>query len=169
MVLSRRARCIEHAPVTARRVLDEPEVSRVFPSDVLGREELTAVLAGLSGELGGGLRMRQRSARRVVLRIVYSDRVTAEQQAVLMPPSNRDPEIFAAVRRVFDVLFVRRVRVRSLNLRARHLVHCPPELPLGDAVRRARWNTVLAAADAARRRFPQLNQAVRLAASLPSA
>jgi DNA polymerase IV len=165
-VLSRRARGMESAGVRSRRPPDEPQVQDIFPVDLLRIEDLEAKLAHLSGRLGSELRHRQRSARYLLMRLVYADGVPVHRQRQLSPPSHRDPDLFRAARGLLGVLYTRRVRVKSLALTARHITYCPSELPLDEAARRAKWDRVLTAMDRVKTRFPDSRAAIRLAASL---
>ena len=166
-VLVRQARGDEHAKVRPFHPPVDPEVTVALPSDLLDTGRILAQLALMDGDLGAELRARSRSARRIVLRILYSDSVPAQRQIRLDPPTHRDPEIYRAARDMFDALYTRRVRLRALTLSAGYLTYCPPELPFGDAARRRRWDGALAAADRIRCRFPDLPRAISIAAAAP--
>lgn len=165
--LVRRARGEEHAKVRPFHPSIDPEVAVTLPSDLLDVGTIMSQLALMAGELGCELRARSRSARRIVLRILYSDSVPAQRQIRLDPPTHRDPDIFRATREMFTELYTRRVRVRALTLSAGYLTYCPPELPFGDAARRRRWDGALAAADRIRARFPELTYAVSIGSATP--
>ncbi len=167
--LAVRALGTEQAGIRVNTNAGDPESAVIFPTDIIDRDILFGQLAALAGELAAELRQRRRSARRVILMMTYSDNVEVQRQAVLDPPSHRDPEIFASAGSVLSLLYRRRVRVRRMALKARYLTYCPPELPFGQAAQRMKWDRALSAVDAIRARFPNSKSVLQLGTAVTGA
>lgn len=163
-LLALRARGMENARVRGCRDTDALESSKEFADDAISPEQILVDIAGLCSHIGFRLRRSRLSVQTLQLSIHYIDGRIVSGQTLLTPPSHRDPDLFQAARNLFLRLYLRRVRVRRIDLCAKKTAYCPAELPLGDAVHRVKWNLALAAADAARSRFSE--HAVQLGAAL---
>ena len=165
-VLSRRAQGIEQARVRPDYRAGDPEDREIFSSDTSNLLQITGKLAGMAGNLGARLRSMPRSTKAICLQLFYADGVIAQRQAPISPPTNLDPVLFRFARTLLHQLFTRRVRLKGIALSARYLTYISPELPLGDAITRSKWERVLAAADKVRLKYPQDTLSIKLAASI---
>lgn len=165
-ILGLRARARESGRVRGLGVQHRDTVSDDFPADRIDSELILTRVAGLVSHLGFSLRTQRLSVSVLGMDLRYTDGRHVRGHSPVTPPSNRDPEILKIARNLFKRLYVRRVRLRGVSLRARHAVHCPAELPFGESMHRIKWDKVLAAADSAKQRFSR--DAVHIGAMLPS-
>ncbi|BCX03342.1 MAG: DNA polymerase IV [Candidatus Roseilinea sp.] len=92
-----RAHGVDHAPVHAERVVKSISEERTFARDVRDPEALRRTLLALSDEVAVRLRMHNRFARTVHLKLRWHDFYTVTRQAALPAPTQLGEEIFAAV------------------------------------------------------------------------
>jgi len=150
--LARRARAIEGSRVRPVPFGEAPSAVVTFSEDMIECDVVLPRLAVLASELCGSLRQQRLSARHILTKVKHSDQRIVTLQMPLQPPSNRDPDVFRVVRQCFLKLYKRRVRIRAIEVQAKHLIHCPSELPLGDAAYRLKWDRALLAVDHVRRK-----------------
>ena len=126
-----------------------------FGDDTNDGAELKNALYALSEEVGRILRRQRRAARRLQVRIDYTDGRTTARYRPLNPPSADDPTLFAAAVAALDIAWTRRTRVRRIGLTVPDLVFPPTQLELFAPDRRHRQHrqSLMDAIDRIRERF----------------
>jgi DNA polymerase-4 len=149
-------RGIDASPV---RPLGErpPRIVRrhTFTDDAHAPAALESALYRLVEQAGRRLRDRRLAARRVAIRLNFSDGLTRTRQRALRPATANDPTLFDRARAALYLAWQRRVRIRHLELICDRLTFPPAQQPLFPEDRDIfRRRTRLAAAmDAIRDRF----------------
>ncbi|MCD4652665.1 hypothetical protein K8T06_01880 [bacterium] len=162
--LSLRAQGSEHAVVRPYKFSSMTTASESFAQDRIQPDQILARMAILASKLGFSLRSNRQSVRTLIVKLEYIDGPCMQRQILLRPASNRDPDIFSAAREVFCHLYSRRVRVRKVELLARYVIPFVPELPMGEAAVRAKWDRVMIAVDKAHKKYSSYT--VQLGAAL---
>jgi DNA polymerase-4 len=149
-------RGIDASPV---RPLGErpPRVVRhhVFGEDAHAPAALEGALYTLVEQAGRRLRHRRLAARRVAVRLGFSDGRVRVRQRALRPATANDLTLFVPARAALYLAWQRRVRVRHLDLICDRLTFPPAQQPLfpEDRDDRRRRTRLVAAMDAIRGRF----------------
>jgi DNA polymerase-4 len=127
----------------------------IFETDTNDRECLERVVFRLVEQVGRKLRDRRLAARRIGIRVDYSDGVRCIRSAGLRTASANDITLFAQARSVFQLVWQRRVRVRYLRLICDRLTFPPaqPSLFAEERQEREKREALVAALDAVRDRF----------------
>ena len=89
---------------------------RVLEPDAVDRRLLGSYLSVLAGEVGAKLRAGRALARSLALEIRYADGAMVRGAARPAASTSDDTVLFDAAEALFERLFARRVRVRSLDL-----------------------------------------------------
>jgi len=153
--LAEAARRIDHSCVQPARHQPVLEQAQTFEPDVLRWDDLESKLDVLCARLGTDLRARGCTTRRLVVELEHSDRVCVRRQATL-DPTHVDTRIFGVARRTLAALYVRRVRVRRLTLRASGLAPAALQLDLFRADTDVRMRRLLQATDRVRARYGEV-------------
>ncbi len=149
-------RGIDSSPV---RPLGErpPRIVRqhTFDEDAHGPAALESALYTLVEQAGRRLRDRCLAARRVAVRLGYSDGLDRIRQRALRPATANDLTLFARARAALYLAWQRRVRVRHLDLICDRLTFPPAQRSLfsEDRDERRRRTRLVAAMDAIRDRY----------------
>ena len=116
---------------------------------------LESALYCLVEQAGRRLRDRRLAARRVAIRLGFSDGLTRTRQRALRPATANDLTLFARARAALYLAWQRRVRIRHLALICDRLIYPPAQQPLFPADRDAlrRRTRLVAAMDTVRDRF----------------
>ena len=152
--LAEAAHGVDRSPVgrpPARPTLVETET---LEPDRLDAVALAAHLEVLCMRLGAALRGRGWCARQLVVRLEHSDGVRVQRGARLVPPTHLDPQLAAAARAAFELVYRRRVRVRRVAVEVAGFEPSPVQLDLFRADTDGRLRRLLQAADTVRRRHP---------------
>jgi len=130
-------------------------LEHTFGTDTHLPAAIEAVLYGLVEEAGRRLRRQGRVARRMGIRVNYSDGRGCARQVSVQPATANDPALFPFARRALYLAWHRRVRIRHLRLVCDRLVYPPAQLPLFAAERRSavRQARLVAVMDSVRDRF----------------
>ncbi|MBI4720660.1 MAG: DNA polymerase IV [Chitinivibrionia bacterium] len=118
-VLAVRARGIDNRPVVpgnGRQALERVEAHVTFEDDVICADYLDAQLYALAEQLGRKLRRLAGGARRIDLRLTYTDGYCAAHAASMPQPTALDRDIYREARVLLKRAFNRRVKVRALSL-----------------------------------------------------
>ena len=117
-------------------------------------------------QAGDRLRRRRRAARRVAVILDYSDGKRCARQLAAKPATANDLTLFELARRILQLAWIRRVRIRHLRLICDRLTFPPAQLELFAAEQKQteQRNHLINAVDRIRNRFG--NEAVRFGRSL---
>ncbi len=148
-----RMKCRGEQVITARETRTVKTIGHESTfKDTADPAKLRAILAGLTAEAGFRLRAGGYTARRVILKLRYSDFEThTHQQRVDALFS--DSDIFRVGCELLESAFRRRVSVRLVGIRLAALVRDLHQLPLFEWRRRIRQQELYAAVDSVRDRF----------------
>jgi len=126
-----------------------------FGDDTNDKEELQRALYRLVEQVGRKLRDRRLAARRIGIRMDYSDGVRRIRSAGIRPASANDITLFEQARAVFRLAWQRRVRIRYLRLICDRLTFPPaqPSLFMEERQAEERRTALITALDAVRDRF----------------
>jgi DNA polymerase-4 len=126
-----------------------------FGTDTNDPLQLEGALYLLTEQAGQRLRSRQRAARRMGIRVIYSDGPRYGRTAVLSPATANDITLFESARKALYGAWRRRTRIRRLELTCDRLVYPPAQLPLFSAERREmiRRERLIGALDTIRHHF----------------
>ena len=167
LFLYQTARGIDSSPVLPvgqkpPRVVADHE----FGNDTNDRFLLESILYRLAEQIGGQLRQRRRTARRVIVILDYSDGMRCARQLTARPATANDIVLFQLARRTLMLAWNRRVRIRHVRLICDRLIFPPAQLELfADEQKKTRQNdNLIGAIDSIRNRFG--NAAVRVGRTL---
>ena len=137
-----------------------------FGNDTNDTSILESALYGLVEQAGDRLRRRRRAARRVAVILDYSDGKRCARQLAAKPATANDLTLFELARRILQLAWIRRVRIRHLRLICDRLTFPPAQLELFAAEQKQteQRNHLINAVDRIRNRFG--NEAVRFGRSL---
>jgi len=126
-----------------------------FEGDTNDGEVLERALYRLVEQAGRALRDRRLAARRIGIRVDYSDGVRRIRSAGLRPASANDITLFEQARAVLRSAWQRRVRVRYLRLICDRLTFPPaqPSLFMEERQAQEKRTALVSALDAVRDRF----------------
>jgi DNA polymerase-4 len=131
------ARGIDAAPVApARKAAPTLRFWHRFSGDTNELAQIEAALYGLIEQAGTVLRQRRLAARRLGLRIDYADDRHLVRQATGKHPVQADADLWGLARLALERAWVRRVRVRRLELLCTLLCEPSGQLSLFAAVRK---------------------------------
>ena len=169
-----RNQCVYHAvrgidPSPVLPVGQKPPTvkqSHVFGNDTNNTTRIDAVLYTLVEQAGIELRRQNLAAGLIRIALDYSDGIRLFRQQRVKPATANDRRLFVAARKVLDLAWTRRVRIRHLRLICDRLTFPPAQQPLFDADReKERVDTgVVAALDTIRDRFGK--EAIRVGRTL---
>ncbi len=156
MLLYEAVRGIDASPVLA--VGEKPPsitADYTFATDTNDTDALLAVLYRLIEQTGEELRRRRRAARRVAVALDYSDGARCIRRSAARPATANDITLFETARKALFLAWVRRVRVRHLQLVCDRLVFPPAQIALfgDDRQHPEKCDRLIGAVDAVRRRF----------------
>ncbi len=137
-----------------------------FGNDTNNVHSLEGVLYGLVEQVGSQLRRRRRAVRRIAIILDYSDGMRRARQVAARPATANDLTHFELARRILQLAWVRRVRIRHMRLICDRLIFPPAQIELFAADQKAndRRCSLITAIDSVRNRFG--NEAVRLGRTL---
>ena len=147
---------IDPSPV---RPVDQP-LSRVieyreFGNDTNDRSQMERNLYRLVEQAGRQLRHQALAARRIALVLEHIDGVRRIRQVTATPATANDFSLFTHARRVLNLAWIRRVRLRRMTLVCDRLTYPPAQRLLFEPERRMaeKQNQLVAAMDRIRHRF----------------
>jgi DNA polymerase-4 len=108
----------------------EFRVERLLEPDLVDRRLLESFISMMAEGLGEKLRAGRSLAGSLLLELRYADGMTVSGRGRMAVPSSDDGALFDAAGGIFDRLFSRRVRVRSLELAAGSMEPEPLQLGL---------------------------------------
>jgi DNA polymerase-4 len=137
-----------------------------FGNDTNNKHTLEAVLYRLVEQVGSQLRQRRRAARRIAIVLDYSDGMRRARQIAARPATANDLSLFELARRILQLAWMRRVRIRHMRLICDRLVFPPAQLELFVADQKADKKRcgLIMAIDVIRHRFG--NEALRFGRTL---
>ncbi|WP_372682533.1 hypothetical protein [Desulfosarcina sp.] len=147
---------IDPSPV---RPVDQPPPRviecREFGEDTNDHLQVDRSLYRLVEQAGRQLRRQALAARQIALVLEHTDGVRRIRQTTAKPATNNDFALFAHARRVLDLAWTRRVRLRRMTLVCDRLTYPPAQRLLFEPERRMaeRQDRLVAAMDRIRRRF----------------
>lgn len=149
-------RGLDDSPVSA--IGDQPptiRINRLLDTDTNDGRLLSAALYGMVERAGKKLRGRRLTARRIAVRVTFSDGLQRIRQRKADPPTADDPRLFDIALSAFHLAWNRRVRVRSLRLMCDRLVFPPSQLPLfpEETAASEKRSGLMSAIDTIRERF----------------
>jgi len=163
-ILHQRARGIDPRPVRPRPEEDEIRKEAALAEDTNDPAALRRTVRALAGEVARDLRARRRTASRLRLELRHADARGASAGTRLAAPTDLDPLLARAAEGLLDRALSRRIRVRSLVLRAAGLGQGRIASLFDEpAVEEARAAALAAALDRIRARFG--DGAIRMAAA----
>jgi len=126
-----------------------------FGNDTNHTGRINAVLYTLVEQAGAELRSQNLAAGRIRIVLDYSDGIRVFRQQRVKPSTANDRRLFAAARKVLNLAWVRRIRIRHLRLICDRLTFPPAQMPLfaGDREKERVDTEVINAMDAIRSRF----------------
>jgi DNA polymerase-4 len=129
--------------------------SRAFGEDTNDQLQMERSLYRLVEQAGRQLRRQSLAARRIALVLEHTDGIRRIRQATAKPATANDFHLFAHARRVLDLAWTRRVRLRRMTLVCDRLTYPPAQRLLFEPERRMaeRQDRLVAAMDRIRRRF----------------
>ncbi len=153
LLLHQQAHGIDPRPV--RPPEREPEIFEfeTLAEDSNDLELLNAVLQRLAERSCARMRKRRAAARKVQLKIVYSDYREAKGQKTFRAGVNQAYEVLPVLKALFGKLLARRTRVRRIELLWQRLVPSSRQLSLFDPAVDLRRHRVERAIDRIRERF----------------
>jgi DNA polymerase-4 len=153
MQLRRRARGVSTSEVEVDRVPKSISRETTFPEDVLAWDQVERTLAYLTERCVYALREEGLEARRVVLKLRYSDFETRTFARTLPEATALDHQVTAALRELLPQARAPRRRVRLAGVGLDLLRYNQHQLSLFGGVQEAQWERVLETADALRGKF----------------
>jgi DNA polymerase IV len=128
---------------------------REFGDDTNDRPHMTRSLYHLVEQAGRQLRCQSLAVQRIGLVLEHSDGLRRIRQVKVAPATANDFSLFAHARRVFDLAWTRRVRLRRMTLVCDRLTYPPAQRLLFEAERRLaeKHDRLVAAMDRIRQRF----------------
>lgn len=150
VALQRRARGISHAEVEVERVPKSISRETTFPEDVPDWAPVEQTLAYLTERCMYALREEGLEARRVTLKVRYSDFETRTFAQTLTDPTAVDAEVIAALGVLVPKAKARRARIRLIGIGLDLLNYNHHQLPLFGSKSTEKWGRVLEQADAVR-------------------
>lgn len=151
-------RGIDMSPVmSAKAIQDRIAADHAFGDDTNDQKKMENTVYGLVEQVGARLRKRRMAARKISLRLDYSDGKRYIRQIRIHPPTADDRCLFESARKLLAIAWTRRVRVRYLRLICDRPVYPPAQLELfpPDREKKQRQDNLMAAIDTIRRRFGQ--------------
>jgi DNA polymerase-4 len=126
-----------------------------FGTDTNDPAQLESALYTLTEKAGHRLRVQQKAARRITVRITYTDGPRYGRSLKLMSPTANDFILFENARKALYRVWLRRTRIRHLTLTCDRLVFPPIQMPLFPSDRRQmiRQDHLVTTLDAVRQRF----------------
>lgn len=147
---------IDPSPV---RPVDQPPPRiiecREFGDDTNDRSQIERILYRLVERTGRQLRGQALAARRIGLVLEHTDGVRRIRQVTAAPATANDFSLFAHARRVLNLAWTRRVRLRRMTLICDRLTYPPAQRLLFEPERRMaeKQDRLVAAMDRIRHRF----------------
>ena len=137
-----------------------------FGNDTNDAHTLEAVVYRLVEQAGCRLRRRRMAARRVAIILDYSDGRRCARQMAARPATANDLCLFELARRILQLAWMRRIRIRHMRLICDRLVFPPAQLELfaADQKADAKRHGLITAIDTIRHRFG--NEALRFGRTL---
>jgi len=148
--LQRRARGISTSEVEVERAPKSISRETTFPEDVLEWPQVEQTLAYLTERCMYTLREEGLEAKRVTLKVRYSDFETKTFACTLQEPTAVDAEVIDALRELVAKGKSRRARIRLIGVGLDQLRYNQHQLPLFGGKNNEKWEKVLEQADAVR-------------------
>jgi len=138
LAVQRLAQGVDEDPVRPPKAADPQWRETVeFPEDVWEEPRLLYTLRGMLERLMTRLRTGEVEARRLTLAVRYTDRAEAERSLTLAEPSALEIDFFPLLEGLLRGAWQRRVRLRTMTLRAGRIYRPSPQLSLFEAPRTA--------------------------------
>lgn len=148
--LQRRARGVSTSEVEIERVPKSISRETTFPEDVLDWPQVEQTLAYLTERCMFTLREEGLEAKRVTLKVRYSDFETKTFAHTMQEPTAIDAEVIEALRELVAKGKARRARIRLIGVGLDLLRYNQHQLPLFGGKNSEKWEKVLEQADAVR-------------------
>ena len=148
--LQRRAQGISTSDVEVERSPKSISRETTFPEDVLSWDQVEQTLAYLTERCMYTLREEGLEAKRVNLKVRYSDFETKTFAHTLTEATAVDSDVIAALRGLIAKGKARRARVRLIGVGLDQLRYNQHQMPLFGGKENERWERVLEKADAVR-------------------
>jgi DNA polymerase-4 len=148
--LQRRARGISTSEVEVERAPRSISRETTFPEDVLEWLQIEQTLAYLTERCMYTLREEGLEAKRVTLKVRYSDFETKTFACTLQEATAVDADVIEALRGLIDKGKARRARIRLIGVGLDLLRYNQHQLPLFGGKNNEKWEKVLEQADAVR-------------------
>ena len=148
--LQRRARGVSTSEVEIERAPKSISRETTFPEDVLEWPQVEQTLAYLTERCMYTLREEGLEAKRVTLKVRYSDFETKTFAHTLQEPTAVDAEVIEALRELVGKGKARRARIRLIGVGLDQLRYNQHQLPLFGGKNNEKWEKVLEQADAVR-------------------
>ncbi|MBN1866337.1 DNA polymerase IV [Candidatus Sumerlaeota bacterium] len=152
-VLYHRARGEDESPVVVHAPPQSVSREHTYETDTSHRPTLSTTLSLLSERVAAALRREGQRARRVTLKLRYSDFKTVTRTTSLAIPADDDRTIYHAAVQALDAAYTRRVRARLVGVAAADLTSEPWTLDLFEGDRAERLERMLRGVDQIRRRW----------------
>jgi DNA polymerase IV len=132
-VLGAMSRGIDPRPVLPPAVKAEFRAVHTLGDDSNDLALLSRLLRHLAERLGERLRARRLVARRLTVRLAYTDYATASR-GVPIPPAALDQDLWQAARHAFDLAHQRTVAIRTVGVTVDRLLEADLQLDLWSAL-----------------------------------
>jgi DNA polymerase-4 len=119
--LSRRSNGIDESPVIPYKEQKTISAEKTFQTDTIHVELLRSALVRLTEEIAFELRSQNKLTGCVIVKMKYSNQDTETKQRII-PYTAADHILLKTAIELFDILFLRRMLVRSLGIRFTHLI-----------------------------------------------
>ncbi len=127
------ARGVDSSPVFPPTRIPTLIRSHLFEPDTIEYSHLISGLSSLTDDLCRQLRHQHHVSNRLTLTLQYSDQYITHRSLSLATPTQWEVNMFPAIHTLLTRCFLRRVRVRSLTIRANTFRLPPQQLSLFDA------------------------------------
>ncbi|HPO14484.1 MAG TPA: DNA polymerase IV [Candidatus Hydrogenedentes bacterium] len=145
--LQRAARGIGETEVVPESIPKSISRETTFEEDILDWPRIERTLAHLAEHCAHTLREQGMEAKRVMLKVRYSDFETKTFAKTLEEPTCIDADLFDALRTLIPKGKERRARVRLIGVGLSSLTYNQHQLRLFDGARTEKWERVLESAD----------------------
>ena len=134
-----RARGLDGREVVSPAVPKSISRETTIEGGTIDTEFLNGLVEYLTERIGATLRVYERQARSIGLRVRYVDHLSAHRTERLLRPTNDERALLAAAMELFRKLFTRRVAVRLVNVNVTNLEPDRRQNELFDTDANRRW------------------------------
>lgn len=152
-VLYHRAHGDDDSPVTPYCAPQSIGREHTYETDTAHRPTLLCTLSYLCEKVGAALRRERKAARKVGLKLRYSDFKTVTRTTTLLTPTDDDRVIYRFAAAALEMAYTRRVRARLIGVSVFDFTQDVWALDLFDGERQERLRHVCASVDNIRSRW----------------